>query len=106
VAIKNNVIGNFHAIFQDAFSPNKNQTLWTVEWFHFLKKESYHNVALSTYSASVSIRKSLVVAGWIIENHKGYSLKRSMTTASLTGVIDDLLLDQLAKSPTIELYDI
>ena len=106
IALKKNLINNFHAIFQDPFSPKKNPILWTVEWFLFLKNSSSKNVRLATYSASVSIRKSMIDAGWIIENHQGFGNKRSMTQASLTGVTETSLLDQLARSPAIALHDI
>ena len=48
----------FHAIYQDAFSPKRNPLLWTVEWFSLLKEYSHRDCILSTYSASSSIRKS------------------------------------------------
>lgn len=106
LAFNINIISNFNAIFQDPFSPKKNPTLWTVEWFLFLKHSSVASVKLATYSASVSIRKSLVGAGWIIENHKGFGSKKSMTRATLSGSIDTILLDQLARSPAVELHDL
>lgn len=95
----------FSAIFQDAFSPKKNPTLWSLEWFSFLKDVSDEDVRLSTYSSSVSIRKSLIAAGWAIENAKGFGQKRTMTKASLTGITDPALLAELNKSPTLELHD-
>lgn len=105
-AQEKNIIPNFNIIFQDPFSPKKNPTLWTVEWFLFLKKFSCSNARMATYSASVSIRKSLVAAGWVIENHKGFGNKKSMTQASLEGTIETSLLDQLARSPAVELHDL
>lgn len=95
----------FSAIFQDAFSPKKNPALWSVEWFTFLKIASAPEVYLSTYSSSVSIRKSLIVAGWIIENGKGFGQKRTMTKARLFGTVDPLLQAELSRSPAIELRD-
>jgi tRNA U34 5-methylaminomethyl-2-thiouridine-forming methyltransferase MnmC len=100
-----NLLPKFTAIFQDAFSPNKNPALWRVEWFVDLKNMSSTGVYLSTYSASVSIRKSMVVAGWIISNAKGFGQKRTMTKARLTGVIAPELQAELARSPTLELRD-
>lgn len=96
----------FSAIFQDAFSPKKNPALWTVEWFECLKAMSAPEVYLSTYSSSVSIRKSMMAAGWKIENSKGFGQKRTMTKARLIGETDSLLSAELSRSKTLELRDI
>ncbi|MGZ3790397.1 MAG: tRNA (5-methylaminomethyl-2-thiouridine)(34)-methyltransferase MnmD [Bacteriovorax sp.] len=93
------------AIFQDAFSPKKNPALWSVEWFSFLKQISSPSVRLSTYSSSISIRKSLLAAGWAIENARGFALKRTMTKANLTGTTSEELLDQMKRSPSLEIRD-
>jgi hypothetical protein len=104
-AIEQKLILPLHAIFQDPFSPKKNPRLWTVEWFLLLKSISHPDVKLSTYSSSVSIRKSLIKAGFIIKNAKGFAKKRTMTKATLKGVIDPSLLLELERSPTLELID-
>jgi chorismate dehydratase len=105
-AFDKKLLPKFNIIFQDPFSPKKNPTLWTVEWFKFLKQSSLENIRLATYSASVSIRKSMVAAGWVIENHRGFGNKKSMTQASLSGSIKSELLEQLARSPAQELHDL
>ena len=95
----------FTAIFQDAFSPGRNPALWTVEWFGNLKEISDPEVYMSTYSSSVSIRKSMIVSGWIIENAKGFGAKRTMTKARLHGEISPALAAELSRSPALELRD-
>jgi tRNA U34 5-methylaminomethyl-2-thiouridine-forming methyltransferase MnmC len=99
------LIEQLDAIFQDAFSPKKNPALWSVEWFEFLKSLSLQSVELSTYSSSVSIRKSLLSANWIIENARGFANKKSMTKAKLTGETSKELLFQMDRSPSIEIRD-
>lgn len=99
------VMGPLDAIFQDPFSPKKNPALWSVEWFSFLKSVSSPGVTLSTYSSSISIRKSLLVAGWSIINDRGFALKRTMTKANLMGETSSELLDQLNRSPSREIRD-
>ena len=94
-----------NAIFQDPFSPKKNPVLWSVEWFTLLKSLSHKDVTLSTYSSSISIRKSLMAAGWQIENLKGFGQKRTMTRASLNGSTSNDILDQLKRSPSLEIRD-
>ena len=93
------------AIYQDAFSPKKNPILWTCEWFHFLKAHSNPEVLLSTYSASSSIRKSLLEAGWILHKGEKFGPKRTSTRASLTGVSEPEILLHLERSPTPALRD-
>lgn len=105
IAHQLNLIQPLDAIFQDAFSPKKNPTLWSVEWFTFLKSISQRDVLLSTYSSSISIRKSMIAAGWAIENARGFALKRTMTKANLIGATSLELLDQLNRSPSIEIRD-
>lgn len=105
-ALKLNLLPKFTAIFQDAFSPKKNPALWTVEWFTTLINSSDPEVYMSTYSASVSIRKSMVAAGWKISNAKGFGTKRTMTKARLIGETDIILAAELSRSPTLELHDI
>jgi tRNA U34 5-methylaminomethyl-2-thiouridine-forming methyltransferase MnmC len=105
-ASKENLLPKFTAIFQDAFSPNKNPALWSVEWFSDLVSMSNTMVFLSTYSSSVSIRKSMIVAGWKISNARGFGQKRTMTKARLTGISDPLIEAELARSPALELRDI
>ncbi|MBC7714296.1 MAG: hypothetical protein H7177_13210 [Rhizobacter sp.] len=105
-AFKQNNFSPFTAIFQDAFSPKKNPALWTTEWFSDLSFMSTEEVYMSTYSASVSVRKSMIAAGWKIESAKGFGQKRTMTKARLIGETNSTLAADLARSPTLELHDI
>jgi tRNA U34 5-methylaminomethyl-2-thiouridine-forming methyltransferase MnmC len=95
----------FNAIFQDAFSPKKNPALWSVEWFTFLREVSDQEVVMSTYSSSISVRKSMVKAGWTVLNALGFKNKRTMTKARLYGTTEHSLLDRLNKSPILEIVD-
>jgi tRNA U34 5-methylaminomethyl-2-thiouridine-forming methyltransferase MnmC len=93
------------AVFQDPFSPKKNPLLWSVEWFLFLKESSSPSVKLSTYSSSISIRKSLCEAGWSVVNDRGFALKRTMTRAHLGGESLPELIEQLKRSPSQAIRD-
>ena len=95
----------FHAIFQDAFSPKRNPHLWTVEWFELLRQHSHEECILSTYSASSSIRKSLVESGWKITKGHKFGPKRSSTRARLTGTNDEDIIIHLERSPVGAIYD-
>lgn len=104
-AISQNLIPPLQAVFQDPFSPKKNPTLWTVEWFYLLKSVSATEVIMCTYSSSISIRKSMLEAGFIIENRKGFGKKRTMTKARLIGSVNPELIEELKRSPIESLKD-
>jgi tRNA U34 5-methylaminomethyl-2-thiouridine-forming methyltransferase MnmC len=95
----------WHAIYQDAFSPKKNPTLWTKEWFSFLKEHSGPDTIMSTYSASSSIRKSMVEAGWGLQKGDKFGLKRTSTRAFLNRQTDPEILLQLERSPAGAITD-
>jgi tRNA U34 5-methylaminomethyl-2-thiouridine-forming methyltransferase MnmC len=93
------------ALYQDAFSPKKNPTLWTVEWFETLKSLSAADVKMSTYSSSNSIRKSMLEAGWKLNAGERFGKKRTSTRASLQGESDQEILKSLSLSPILSLKD-
>ncbi|WPU63441.1 tRNA (5-methylaminomethyl-2-thiouridine)(34)-methyltransferase MnmD [Peredibacter starrii] len=95
----------WHAIYQDAFSPKRNPILWTKEWFKFLKEHADHDVILSTYSASTSIRKSLTASGWQVKKGEKFGPKRTSTRATLTGETDPEIILQMERSPALVLSD-
>lgn len=96
---------NFDVIYQDAFSPKRNAILWTTQWFMELKTMAQPHCILSTYSASSSIRKSLIAAQWFVTKGEKFGPKRSSTRANLIGPSDQDILEQLNRSPAIELTD-
>jgi tRNA U34 5-methylaminomethyl-2-thiouridine-forming methyltransferase MnmC len=102
--LKNNHI-KFHAIYQDAFSPKKNPSLWTKEWFSLLKDAASSDVVLSTYSSSSSIRKSMLESGWVLKKGERFGPKRSSTRAELIGDSDPDILFHLDRSPVSSLID-
>lgn len=95
----------FHAIYQDPFSPKKNPMLWSVEWFEQLKNKSEENVIMATYSASVMIRKAMLMAGWHPHSLKGFTGKRERTIARLVGPVDEKLERRLRASEVQALRD-
>jgi tRNA U34 5-methylaminomethyl-2-thiouridine-forming methyltransferase MnmC len=96
----------FDAIYQDAFSPKKNPTLWTKEWFELLKVFSDEDVILSTYSASTSIRKSLHETGWGVQRGEKFGPKRTSTRATLKLPTDTEILLQMERSPVSAISDL
>ncbi len=88
-----------HSIYQDAFSPKKNEMLWTISWFEALKNISAKDVILTTYSSSTRARKSLHQAGWILEDLEGFAQKKRATRALLYGKTSEDILAKLLRSP-------
>lgn len=70
-------------IFQDAFSPEVNEELWTPGVFEKLASISNDDAILSTYCAASAARAAMAVAGWKIARAQGALGKREMTVASL-----------------------
>ena len=96
----------WHAVYQDAFSPKRNPTLWTKEWFELLNKYSHEEAILSTYSASTSVRKSMHEAGWGVQKGEPFGPKRTSTRANLKMPTDPEILLQLERSPAPALTDL
>ncbi len=70
-------------IFHDAFSPEVNAELWSVECFQKLVSISAPVVVLSTYCAASKARASMAKAGWKVARAPGALGKREMTLTSL-----------------------
>lgn len=96
---------SFDSIYQDPFSPKKNPTLWTWQWFELLKEYSHQDTILSTYSASVSVRKAMAKAGWKVHNQKGFGRKKSKTLCLLQGEHDPNLIQIIEKGKANPLAD-
>ena len=71
-------------IFQDAFSPEVNSELWTVDAFRKMKFISSNDAVLTTYCASSKARAAMAVAGWCLAKKRGALGKREMTVASIS----------------------
>lgn len=100
-------MASYDAIFQDAFSPQKNPSLWTSEWFSDLKKISNDETILSTYCSATRVRKAMVEGGWLIENFKGFSKKRDATRCYLSPlkITNNKLMERIIQSQTPALRD-
>lgn len=88
----------YHAIYQDAFSPQKNTTLWTMQWFTELKNVADNNCILSTYSASSGVRLSLIDAGWFVFKGENFGVRAESTRAKLSGPSDEEIISRLNRS--------
>ncbi|NPA58573.1 MAG: hypothetical protein GXN94_04700 [Aquificae bacterium] len=97
-----NLKGRFDAVFYDPFSPKVNAEMWTVELFKVVKNLMEERAVLSTYSASLGVRKGLVEAGFKIGLVEPVGRKSHSTVATLKGEIPPLPekeRERLANSP-------
>jgi len=100
-----NHLGKFHAVYQDAFSPRKNPTLWTRQWFELLGSLGLPAARLGTYSASISIRKALHAAGWGVYPGEAFAGKKASSRAQWGRPSDPTLLAELERHPAPALTD-
>lgn len=72
----------FDIVYQDAFSPSANPTLWTKEYFYDIKSIIKDDGVLTTYSTALVTRLALYENGFniYINSGEGY---RNATVASL-----------------------
>jgi len=68
----------FDVIFFDAFSPEKQPEMWTQERFELIYKHCNHGAMLTTYCAKGVVRRSMQVAGFIVERLAGPPGKREI----------------------------
>ena len=87
----------FNAVYQDAFSPKNNSTLWSIKWFELLKSICSNDTILSTYSSATNVREALIESGWCVHNRKGFQNKRTSTIATLVGKSDNSVLEKIKK---------
>ncbi len=80
----------FDAVFWDAFSPKVNTEMWTVELFKTVKKLMKPDAILTTYSASLAVRRGLIEAGFKIGLVEPVGRKSYSTVATLEGDIPPL----------------
>lgn len=71
----------YDVVFFDAFSPEAQPHMWTVEIFNSLYKSLKRESILTTYSCKGTVRRSLEEAGFIIEKLPGPPGKREFLRA-------------------------
>jgi tRNA 5-methylaminomethyl-2-thiouridine biosynthesis bifunctional protein len=56
----------FDFVWQDPFSPQKNPTMWSAEWFARVREVSATGCTLMTYSVARAVRDALAASGWSV----------------------------------------
>ena len=71
----------YDAVYLDAFSPEQNPELWTVDFLKKLFNSMRKNALMSTYSAKGSVRRAMQEAGFDVVKKPGPKGKREMLVA-------------------------
>jgi len=74
---------NIDIVYQDAFSPKVNKSLWTYEYFSDIKRILNKDGIITTYSVATPVRCALYKLGFNLYTHP-YDIIRKGTIASLT----------------------
>ncbi len=77
----------FDFIWQDAFSPKKNPSLWTKDWFELLRNYAHADATLLTYSVARVVKDNLSQAGWQWQLLKGAGPKSKWMKAKNANTI-------------------
>ena len=72
----------FDIVYQDAFSPSANPTLWTLEYFTDIKRAMREDGVLTTYSIALATRLALWQNGFNIYTNSSNNIRVS-TLASM-----------------------
>ena len=73
----------FDYIWQDPFSPQKNPSMWSSDWFEKIKKFCSFRVKLMSYSVSGVVKQNLSQAGWKYKKIPTTTQKRNWLIAYL-----------------------
>lgn len=73
----------FNVVYFDAFAPNSQPELWTVEVFSKMRRAMTAPSVLTTYCAKGEVKRNLKAAGFGIESLPGPPGKREMTRATV-----------------------
>lgn len=66
---------SFHIIYQDAFSPKKNPTLWSEEYFCMLYRLLHPQGIITTYSQSSAVIKNALKAQFKVYNYESHIVR-------------------------------
>jgi chorismate dehydratase len=88
----------FDAVFHDPFSPKVNPEMWTFELFSLVGRFMKGDGILATYSASSSVRKALLMAGFGVREGVAIGRRSRSTIASFLFKTEEKLLKKVVKS--------
>ena len=71
----------FNLVYFDAFAPEAQPELWTLEVFEQLAAMMHPGGLLTTYCSKSSVKRNLRAAGFLVEKHRGPAHKRDILRA-------------------------
>ncbi len=96
----------FDIVYQDAFSPKKNSSLWSYEYFKDIKLAMKSDGILTTYSKATPVKMALWMNGFYLYEYSGGEDIKSSLVASMQkigtkemGLKEIFLRDKLKNSP-------
>jgi len=103
-----NLDTRFDIVYQDAFSPKKNPTLWTYEYFQDITRLLKDDGVLTTYSSATPVRMGMFENGLKLYEHSSNEIRKG-TIASKRALLSlkpiDMLLKQERNPLAKALYD-
>ncbi len=82
----------FDIVYQDAFSPSSNPTLWTLEYFSDIKRAIKRDGVLTTYSIALATRLALNKNGFLLYLNSADGIRKS-TVASISKLEEFIAVD-------------
>lgn len=76
--------GAFDVVFHDAFSPDCNAELWTLDFFRELRRHLAPDGVIATYSSAYPVRGALLKLGFYVGESVPFGRKRGGTLACLS----------------------
>ena len=76
-----NLEGNYDIVYFDAFSPEKQPEMWTLEQFRKIYESCNDEAILTTYCAKGYVRRNMISAGFRVERLPGPPGKREILRA-------------------------
>lgn len=98
----------FDVIYQDAFSSEVNNELWTKEYFSLLYNLCNDDAIITTYSVATPVRLSMYEAGFYIYEYIPYKRKQTLAfkkQQNLLGKYVDMELKKTRNPNAKALYD-
>jgi len=72
----------YHVVYHDAFAPQFQPEMWTVEVFEKLYAAMLPGAVLTTYCAKGIVKRAMKAAGFVLSHPEGPPGKREMTVAA------------------------
>ncbi|HID47256.1 MAG TPA: hypothetical protein EYP47_00910 [Methanococcaceae archaeon] len=73
--------GGYNIVFHDAFSPQRDAVLYTLDFLREVYKKMDDNGVLISYSSSIPFRGALVEAGFVLSEGESVGRRRGITIA-------------------------